>query len=76
MRPLAQAGSSPPERRVLNRHLAPEGAAWEGVVLGDHFGPAVDAPGSRAARRAIEGPFARAREGYADAGLVVSASKE
>eukprot|EP00959_Pyramimonas_sp_CCMP1952_P159851 3343391-Pyramimonas_sp.AAC.1 len=46
------------------------------VVLGDHFGLAVDAPGSRAARRAIEESFARAREGYADAALKVSASKE
>ncbi|CAK0827752.1 unnamed protein product, partial [Prorocentrum cordatum] len=76
VRLFAQAGSFPPERRLLNRHLAPEGAAWEGVVLGDRFGPAVDAPGSRAARRAIEYSFARAREGYADAGLKVSASKE
>eukprot|EP00959_Pyramimonas_sp_CCMP1952_P010111 211237-Pyramimonas_sp.AAC.1 len=46
MRLLAHAGSFLPERRVLNRHLAPEGSAWEGVVLGDHFGLAVDAPGS------------------------------
>ncbi|CAK0838228.1 unnamed protein product, partial [Prorocentrum cordatum] len=76
MRLLAQAGSSPPERRLLNRHLAPDGAAWERVVLGDHFGLAVDAPGSRAARRAIEDSFARAREGRAGAGLKVSASKE
>ncbi|CAK0817411.1 unnamed protein product, partial [Prorocentrum cordatum] len=76
MRLLAHAGSFPPERRVLNRHLAPEGSAWEGVVLGDHFGLAVDAPGSREARRAIEESFARAREGYAKAGLRVSAGKE
>ncbi|CAK0813826.1 unnamed protein product, partial [Prorocentrum cordatum] len=76
MRLLAQAGSFPPERRVLNRHLAPEGSAWEGVVLGDHFGLAVDDPGSREARRAIEESFARAREGYAKAGLRVSAGKE
>ncbi|CAK0886346.1 unnamed protein product, partial [Prorocentrum cordatum] len=76
MRLLAHAGSFPPERRVLNRHLAPEGSAWEGVVLDDHFGLAVDAPGSREARRAIEEPFARAREGYAKAGLRVSAGKE
>ncbi|CAK0888298.1 unnamed protein product, partial [Prorocentrum cordatum] len=54
----------------------PMGAAWGGVVLGDHFGLAVDAPGSRAARRAIEQSFARAREAHADAGLKVSASKE
>ncbi|CAK0886367.1 unnamed protein product [Prorocentrum cordatum] len=40
MRLLAHAGSFPSERRVLNRHLAPEGSAWGGVVLGDHFGPA------------------------------------
>ncbi|CAK0802386.1 unnamed protein product, partial [Prorocentrum cordatum] len=76
MRLLAHAGSFPPERRVLNRHLAPEGSAWEGVVLDDHFGLAVDAPGSREARRAIEESFARAREGYAEAGLRVSAGKE
>ncbi|CAK0850516.1 unnamed protein product [Prorocentrum cordatum] len=76
MRLLAHAGSFPPERRVLNRHLAPEGSVWEAVVLGDHFGLAVDAPGSREARRAIEEPFARAREGYAKAGLRVSAGKE
>ncbi|CAK0900373.1 unnamed protein product, partial [Prorocentrum cordatum] len=76
MRLLAQAGSFPPQRRVLNRHLAPEGSAWEGVVLDDHFGLAVDAPGSREARRAIEESFARAREGYAKAGRRVSAGKE
>ncbi|CAK0890054.1 unnamed protein product, partial [Prorocentrum cordatum] len=49
---------------------------FAGVVLDDHFGLAVDAPGSREARRAIEESFARAREGYAKAGLRVSAGKE
>ncbi|CAK0903263.1 unnamed protein product, partial [Prorocentrum cordatum] len=63
-------------RDLLEKVAHCHGAALGRVVPGDHFGLAVDAPGSQTARHATRKSPARAREGYADAGLKVRSGRE
>eukprot|EP00959_Pyramimonas_sp_CCMP1952_P472981 9500934-Pyramimonas_sp.AAC.1 len=62
MRLLAHAGSFPPERRVLNRHLAPDGVGLGGRRAGRPLRPGgrrSRLAGSSASYRGVFRPCAR-----------------
>ena len=74
-RVLRSAGSFLLGDALINGRPAPRGGLLEALVIDDHFGCAVDAPGSRVNAERLEASFDAAARGYATAGLSRSAKK-
>lgn len=74
-RVLRSAGSFPHERAFTNGGPVPRGGAIEALVIDDHVGIAVDAPGSSVNADILEESFRNAADGYGRANLHTSKGK-
>ena len=72
---LRASGSFRDDVRLLNGRPGPRGGHIETLVIDDHVGVAIDAPGSDVNARAVDDSFTNAAAGYAKAGLSRSATK-